>query len=74
MSNQQTTQDGPWSDKEVRQRLVRVYSFLIEAGRRRQVPGARVIGAEAGDDLGGIDVQIEIVITVEDDELFVTDF
>ncbi len=74
MSNQQTTQDGPWSDKEVHQCLVRVYSILIEVGRRRQVPGARVIGAEAGEDLAGIEVQIEIVITVEDDVPFVTDF
>ena len=74
MSNQQTTQDGPRSDKEVHQCLARVYSILIEAGRRRPVPGARVIGAEAGEDLTGIDVQIEIVITVEDDVPFVTDF
>jgi hypothetical protein len=74
MSDQHTTQDGPWSDKEVHQCLARVYSILIEAGRRRQVPGARVIGAEAGDDLGGIDVQIEIVITLDEDVHFVTDF
>ena len=74
MSNQQTPQDSPWSDKEVHQCLARVYSILIEAGRRRPVPGARVIGAEAGEDLGDTDMQIKIVITVEDDVPFVTDF
>ena len=71
MSNQQTTQDAPWLDEDARPTMVTVHRIVIEAGRRRETPGMRVIGADADEDLVSIDVQIEIVMTVN--EYFVTD-
>lgn len=65
MSNHQTTQDVPWLNEDARPHLVTVHRILIEAGHRRETPGMRVIGAEADDDLASIDVQVEIMMTVD---------
>ena len=71
MSNQQTTQDAPWLDEDARPTMVTVHRIVIEAGPRRETPAMRVIGADADEDIVSIDVQIEILMTVN--EYFVTD-